>query len=339
MRECVVSQDVQVDNLEEILRDPMTADFTQFDGASPSEPRPVVGGEVDAKPAASEKDDTAPAAEPKADTGASSAASAADSKEAKPGFIQSRDGKHLIPFDVLQAERDRAARAEAQLAELNAKLATTQAAAAKGVADPSPSVEDIIPADELETLKAEMPVLGATFEKLITEIKSLRTTAQQTSDKVVKDEQFETARRVQAAIDANPTLVYVQAKDPQTFDAICQVDDWVRTQPWAQSMSLEDRFAKSVAMYESAQGAIKVPGSATGDPKTPPADAASKKAQEAIEKAMASAGPNTLTDLPGGNPPPANDIEQATNMSAAALTQHFMQMDQAGMEKFLAKFG
>lgn len=334
-----MSEDVQVDNLDEILRDPMTADFSVFDGASPSEIRPVVGGEVDAKPAASEKDDTAVAAEPKADTGASSAASAADSKESKPGFVQSRDGKHLIPFDVLQAERDRANRAEAQLSELNAKLATTQKAAADGVPDPSPSVEDIIPADELETLKAEMPVLGATFEKLISEIKSLRTTAQQTSNKVVQDEQFETARRVQAAIDTHPKLVYVQAKDPKTFDAVCQVDDWVRSQPWAQSLSLEDRFAKSIAMYESAQGEISIPGSATGTGNQPPTDTAAAKAQAAIEKAMSAVGPNTLTDLPGGNPPPANDVEAVAGMSAAALTNHFMQMDQAGMEKFLAKFG
>lgn len=333
MRECVVSEDVQVDNLESMLKDPMNADFSQFDGAQASETGVASVSAADAVLPDSDKDDTA-----KAGTGDSSAASATESKEPKPAGIQTRDGKHIIPFDVLQAERDRASRAEAQLAELNAKLAQAQDAAAKGVVDPSASVEDIIPADELETLKAEMPVLGATFERLINEIKSLRTTAQQTSNKVVQDEQVETARRVQAAIDANPKLVYVQSKSPETFDAICKVDDWVRTQPWAQSLSLEDRFARSIAMYESAQGVIAVPDSATGSTGTPPADAAAK-AQSAIDKALAAAGPNTLTDLPGGNPPPANDIEQATNMSAAALTQHFMTMDQAGVEKFLAKFG
>ena len=333
MRECVVSQDVQVDNLEAMLKDPMNADFSQFDGATAHETGVASVSEAAAELPEGVKDDTA-----QAETGESSAASTPESQEPKPAGIQTRDGKHIIPFDVLQAERDRASRAEAQLAELTAKLATAQQAATTGVEDPSASVEDIIPADELETLKAEMPVLGATFEKLINEIKSLRTTAQQTSNKVVADEQVETARRVQAAIDANPKLVYVQSAAPETFDAICKVDDWVRSQPWAQSLSLEDRFAKSIAMYESAQGAIAVPGSAAGKSGAPTPDA-SAKAQAAIDKALAAAGPNTLTDLPGGNPPPANDIEQATNMSAAALTQHFMTMDQAGVEKFLAKFG
>jgi len=230
-------------------------------------------------------------------------------------------------------QNDKSKRLGDQLTELNAKLANVAAAAEKGTADPTKSVEDIISAEELATLKEEAPVLGATFEKLISRISTL----EQTAHKVEVTEGQRELDAVQTAIDANPKLVFVQANDPEKFDAIAAIDTWAKDQPSFKGLSLGDRFTKVVAMYESAHGPIDLPASASGKPKESPD--AKAKADAAIAKAMEDAAPNTLTDIPGGNPPPKNDLEAVAGMSAVALTDHFMKLDQKATEAFLAKFG
>ena len=54
---------------------------------------------------------------------------------------------------------------------------------------------------------------------------------------------------------------------------------------------------------------------------------------------MAKSGPNTLTDIPGGQPPAASDLEAAEQTSAAELTRRFMQMSPDKLQEYLAKFG
>jgi hypothetical protein len=341
-----VSDDVQVDNLESLLRDPLNADFTAIAGLEKVKggSKPETGGldsddlgtdDAAAKSTASDQDDKT--------TGTPSAAGATDTAppakeegtpaETPDAVIQARDGKNVIPFAVLQAERERARKLESQLADLNAKLANVQHANETGTTDSTPAVDEIISPDELAALKADAPELGKVFEKLVGKIKTLETTATQ----VQQREQDDIRTRVQEAIDANPKLAYLQATDPEKWAVVTAIDDWAMQQPQFQSLSLSDRFAKSLAMYEAAHGVVQLPASASGKETT--TTDAQAKADAAIAKAMQGAAPNTLTDIPGGNPPPKNDLEAAESMSAAMLTEQFMHMDKGSMDKFLAKFG
>lgn len=324
--------DVQVQNLDSILKDPMNADFSNIEGLmseATQEAAASTEGDEDVKTTGDTSDASATGNEDQKDASAKTVSD----DEIQPGaVIKTRDGKHEIPFDVLQRERDRNKELQARLAELSAKAANTEQAAQTGSVDTTRSIEEIIPADELAQLKEDAPNLASVFEKLIHRIGELEASA----TKVERREQDDVARRVQEAIDSIPKLVYLQSADPEKFDAVAAIDQWAKDQPQFKDLSLAERFDKCLSMYEAAHGVVQLPASASGKKTT--ATDANAKAEAAIAKAMQSAAPNTLTDIPGGNPPAANDIEAVAGMSAVMLTQHLMGMDQAGMEKFLSKF-
>lgn len=317
-------ENLSTEQLNAILQDPMSADFSDISKLMPEE-TPQASGSLDENTGAS-SDATAQQTSVKDEAPATDA-------DIQPGaVIKTKDGKHEIPYAVLQKERERTKQLEAQLAEMSAKVANAAAEATGTQPDSTRDVAEIISADELAQLKEDAPTLAATFEKMIAQIDSLKATA----SRVEKNEQEQVQNVVQAAIDAHPKLAYVQASDPEKFSVIAEMDVWARTQPALKDLSLADRFAKVLSMYEVAHGAIELPASASGSKVV--ATDAKAKADAAIAKALAAAAPNTLTDIPGGNPPPANDIEAAAGMSAAALTAQFMNMTQAEMDKYLAKF-
>lgn len=273
--------------------------------------------------------------------------------------VLTRDGKHRIPYSVLEAERARAQEAsrqaeaaqqlaqqeaaqrqvlERQLAELTQKAQSVQAEAAGGKKDTTADLEQIIKPDELDAIREEAPELAAVFDRLIDTVKSAQAQVAQANERVTQIEserQQEVQQRhrtlVESAIGNNPKLVYTRAEKPEVFNAIVEVDDWVRQQPFARGMSLEDRFAKSVAMYEAAHGAIEVPGNAKPGPKT-----VSDAAAAAIAKASAPV-PNTLSDLPGGELPPKSDAEVVGAMNATDLTAKMMEMTPDQIDKLLAR--
>ena len=324
--------EISIDNLDAYLRDPLGVDAPEVskltsEAADPGNEDEKHSGESSGAAAetSQEPQDTAPEAkadEPEPD------------KEPENAVIKTKDGKHEIPYAVLQRERERAKQLESQLAELNAKLANAAEAKETGTADLTRSVDEIISPDELAALKEDAPKLGEVFEKLIGKISTL----EQSNQRFERSEQDRVAESVQAAIDANPKLSYVQATDQTAFNSIAEIDTWMRGQAQFKGLNLEDRFAKAVSMYEAAHGAIVLPDSASGKSEQT-TDEAKAKAEAAIEKAMAKAGPNTLTDIPGGQPPASNDIEAAQQMSAAELTRRFMDMTPDKMQEYLAKFG
>lgn len=279
--------------------------------------------------------------------------------EAEPSnaTVLTRDGKHQIPYSVLESERQRANRAaqealaaqqlaqqersqreliERQLAELTAR-ANAPTDAPKDGGKP---VEDIISGDAIEAIREEAPELAAMFDQLVTKVRSLdadarasREAAERSQRELQEDRSRRAAEKVNEAIGNNPKLVYTRAEKPEVFNAIVEVDDWVRQQGWARDMTLDQRFAKSVAMYEAAHGQIDVPGHAKPEAPKQVSDAAAA----AIAKASAAPVPNTLSDLPGGNLPPKSEAEAFGSLDAATMQARLMEMDPAQIDKLLAR--
>jgi len=65
-------------------------------------------------------------------------------------------------------------------------------------------------------------------------------------------------RQVEAAISANAKLRYLRSHRPEIFNEIVEVDDFVRSHPRARSLTLEDRFRRSVFIWEVLNGAAIV---------------------------------------------------------------------------------
>lgn len=311
--------DLPQDQLDAILNDPLAA-AEQLDNLTGGEKG--TEGEIAAEPPAADpeaaKTEPQAAAEPKKDDAATEA-------DPEKSVILTKDGKHQIPYSVLQRERERANTLEAQLRETIAKQASLEAQAKSGKPD---EVADVprLSAEELADLESEAPTLAKAFKALYARIDTL-----ESSHRQVAEHQAQAARStVDEAIDAVPKLAFVKQNDVEAFNRIAKFDMELRVDPKWIGRPMQDRFAAAVRMYEAAYGEINAPtASGTVDP--------AKEAQAVIDKAAATALPNTLTDIPGGQPPPKDALEAIGQKSAASLTEMFMGMSEEQINSYLAR--
>lgn len=259
--------------------------------------------------------------------------------------VLTRDGKHTIPYSVLESERSGRKAAEQlamqeraqrellarQLEELQrqSKETPTQTAARE-----APAVGEVISDEQLNALKDEAPELAKLFEGLIGQISAANERAaraeeqaRKVNDDLAARRMSEQERMVEDAIGSNPKLLWVRAEKPEIFDEIVKVDDFFRQQPQAAGLTLSQRLAKSVAMYEAANAPIEVPGFAKA-----------VTSQIGVKDAAPQQrGPSTLSDLPGGSIPPRSEADAIKDMDVNSLTQRFMEMSEKQMGDLLAR--
>ncbi|WP_313619546.1 hypothetical protein [Achromobacter sp.] len=257
--------------------------------------------------------------------------------------VQAKDGKHVIPYQVLQQERERAIRAEQMVRDLTAKLELDQAAAQQGKATKSLDLNEIVDEQLLEQLREEAPDVANRMDNLIALAKRL-------SDQVDAGrpaaEEAETARRelqVQALVSVEDTIVsipklaHLRATAPAEFNEVAAIDTMLRAKPAWKDKPLEKRFGAALRMYEAENGEIELPDQAKAPPGQQPADQAARVAS-AVAKATAEAsGPSTLSDIPGGQPAAASATDAMTALSGSALTDHFMNLSPDEIEAQLAR--
>lgn len=337
--------------VDALLKDPLSASpedlermLSETDDGEEGTTDETVGEDVEAEAPEGDEAATPPAAEPEKEV---------------PAPVATRDGKNHIPYSVLEtarrtasearqaasaaqqlADQERAQRQvlERQLAELNAAKTALQ----EGAATAKP-VEQIVAVDKLAAQLAALredgaPDLADMIETLAGQVKAAQDEARASKEAAERSQQQlqeDRARRVQEqverAIGNVPKLVYVREEKPETFNAIVEIDDWARSQPAFKGLSLEARFAKSIAMYEAAHGVIELPGSAK--PVVPDVSAA---AAAAIAKASRATVPNTLSDIPGGELPAKSEAEALESMNALDLQQKILGMDDKAIDKLLA---
>lgn len=339
-------------NIEAVLKDPMSmteADMERLldeqDAQSEREIDAAVGQPDVVEAEANQADEKGGASAASKDQTDEAAQDSKDQEiDPSKAVVLTKDGKHQIPYSTLQKERERAAaaeqlmqqerqsreRLEQQLAELQRQAAETPAQAA---ARQAPDVAEVITTDQLNALKEEAPELGAIIEGLMSNISALReraTKAEETASRVAHDtarrQQDEASKMVEDAISRNPKLLYTRAEQPEVYNAIVEYDDLFRQRPEAAGLSLEQRLAKSIAMYEAANAAIVVPGFAK---------AVTTKA--AIDAAPVQRGPSTLSDIPGGAAPARSEIDTLSQLNASDLTAKLMEMTPVEIDKLLAR--
>jgi transglutaminase/protease-like cytokinesis protein 3 len=256
--------------------------------------------------------------------------------------IQTRDGKHTIPYEVLantraakeaaeaqaKAEADARARAEAQLAELQAKLDAAQAgapgiAAADGVT---------LTPEELAEMQENFPVMAKAYQALQAELARVQNAATVQQKAWQATQQDEVARTVQDHIDSNPKLAHLQASDPVAWKRAVEIDDQLRSNPATASLPMAERFTKAAAAYEAIYGAINVPTTATKE--TP----AAKTVDDVLAQAKPAA-PRSLSDLPGGSAVASSEVGNLENMSGAEISNNLMAMSPKAREAYLNSLG
>lgn len=256
--------------------------------------------------------------------------------EGKPQGVLTRDGKHVIPYNVLENERAARARAEAAIDALNRQLdelkagGDAQAEGANAVQitdDELTELEDISP-EIAKVIKAQMTKI----EQITGELVHLKGE----QDRQRREREQQAQDEVEAAIAANTSLsewrkaaFREENPDPAMWKRALAVDEMLRSDPAWADKSFAERFAKVTEVVSAMTGAPA--------PKKETHTDLKRAAEERLQGA--STVPTSLSDIPGGAPPAQSDIETLENASAVALGQKFASMSPDQMESYLARLG
>lgn len=332
-------------SIEHYLDNPDDLDFTDPDAVAaladtgvmpdpepPSDPEP----KQPAPASAAEKGGEA------SDTGLDDGGKDADLEETK-APIQAKDGKHFLPYDVLEGTRKQAAEFKAKLEEQQAEneRLRQQIEAAKSVAgdDVDQSQQSKAPENREDAVLAEFvrkngktpdefraeygddltKAFLAHAEDTVELRDQVKTLMQDRQSRVETDAEA-VARTVQESIDAIPALADVQANDPIRWKAAVVIDQALRDDPQFQNLTYVERFkevAKRLGLpTENARpsGKTQQPSGTTDDDDGYPA---------------------SLSDFPGGAPPAGSELESIDKIDVSDLGARFADMSPKQMEAYL----
>lgn len=269
--------------------------------------------------------------------------------EPDPQGVATKDGKNIIPYDVLKNERDRARRAEQMAKEMQDRVAQLEAMVKQQVNQGAnngesartnlPTAENELSPEDLEALKEDFPTVYKAVQASMAAAKALEAKLQPV-EQAVQQEQTERAQSaqeaVQEAIDSVPKLAHIQATNAEAFDLARQFDETLRNQAAWQGKALSDRFAKVVEMVEAALGPIDLPGQTpnTSQPSAEELRAAAKAKADQMVKANRSNVPTSLSEAPAGQHAAQDEREEAENLTALQLAEKFSSMSPDQMDAY-----
>lgn len=256
--------------------------------------------------------------------------------------VMTRDGKHAIPYAVLEQTRERAARLEAENRTLEAQLKELRSGAKPAEVATPPMLTE----EELAEAEAQSPELTKAIKSQMTIVKNLQdeiarirqeeiaaiknehAVAKATREQSVMDETV-------AAIHANADLkawremaVRKESPDPMRWERAVAFDTMLSADPeWAEK-PIAERFSKAVEMVKNLYG---------DTPQKVPDSAELKRIADAKLKDQPAKVPTTLSDIPGGVPPAQSDMENLENVSVHQLTNMFMTMTEEQQEALLSR--
>jgi hypothetical protein len=247
-------------------------------------------------------------------------------KDQKPEGVLAKDGKNVLPFEVLEGARKRANELQDQLRATSEEL---QALKDGKTAE----AQAMLSEEELETIDEELPSVGKALRAMQKELVELRRDSKERQEVSEGEARERAAETIQADIDSIAVLATWQAKanEPDTaearrwaraveFDKELQQDsDW-KDKPRA------DRFQEAVRLTQLRFGdAIQKQDETPNPPKTEPITA-KKPAKEA---------PLSLSDMPGGTPP----VTDTKNVDGLSLYAAMDRMSDAEISALLQRTG
>lgn len=318
--------DDQIDALAGNANDAAAATAKVEQGDTDASATPGAEGKPTEKPAETPPGSTAEPA---------TAAAAAPAKE-----VLAQDGKHTIPYSVLERERNRAIQAEATAAALAEEVKQLQA----GKKPDAESAAAALSEEDLAQLDQDLPGVAKVIRAQMTMIEQL--TGSVKTIKAGQDVQERSAEQVridaeEAAIAANPELVALReamaAKDPKAtarWNTVVDAYSALSNDPDLVGLPTADLINRAAQGVKTLYGGNLLPAG-TAVPQTPAASPAAPTAAELQAKADAAlaaaeksgaAAPHSLGDIPGGSAPATDEAAAMLGKSGAQLTAEFMTM-------------
>jgi hypothetical protein len=262
--------------------------------------------------------------------------------------VLAKDGKHVLPFTVLEGARRRAAELEEIVRQQTEYIASLSQQAGKSPdpeqqaqqASDSPLSDMDIDDETIAAYEEELPALAKVLRQARANQQVIQQLTEQVADLSTRDErkaQQETANKsrgeVQDAIDAVPAIAHLQASDPEAWAEVVALDNSMKDLPKFKALSLKDRFEKVAAAYQAVNGPIKLPAA------EPSQKDMTKEADRVIAASAGRTRPASLTDLPGGATPPVDERAAFETTSTAELGASFERMNDEQQQAYLARLG
>lgn len=263
----------------------------------------------------------------------------------KPKGILSKDGQHVIPYDVLVAERTEKQRlmgtnqqTATELAEAKRQLeALTRQINSAGMQPvPLPEKAQVTP-EQINSIRESFPEMAAVLDTVVQKIDYLQQgqpaqAANQSSGNPVAD-----------AMNAVPDLKSWQDQDPDRFTLAVHIDTNLQNDPTWKDKSLTERFTEVAKRTKAAYGESVEPvppepvttTSTTTATATANADVQRIAAEKLAAATVATQVPGSPSDLGVTTTHTASPLEQAANASPDQLQAMFAGMTDAQIEALL----
>lgn len=260
--------------------------------------------------------------------------------EDEPQGVLTKDGKNIIPYEVLITERDKSKElaksitsAEARIAELEAQL--------KNVAVGDVQVDESLftSQEEIEVLQEEMPEVAAKNVRKDEFIKQQAIALQQKNIELQRLQQSLVVDTAQLAIDSVPKLAFIQATKPALFSLAVSIDNQLQQEAKTDSaiaaMSLKERFELAVSKLEAEIG-IEIDMKKSSKPSSEDLKKSAEQAKAAAN-IKASATPISMADIPGGEIPPAEEYANFFDKSPVEMEMAMRNMTEAQQNRLYAR--
>ncbi|HHH2128177.1 TPA: hypothetical protein ACPZUW_001049 [Yersinia enterocolitica] len=262
----------------------------------------------------------------------------------KPKGILSKDGQHVIPYDVLVAERTEKQRlagtnqqTATELAEAKRQLAalTRQINSAGMQPVPLPEKAQVTP-EQINFIRENFPEMAAVLDTVVQKIDYLQ------QGQPAQATHQPSGNPVADAINAVPDLKSWQDQDPDRFTLAVHIDTNLQNDPAWKDKSLTERFAEVAKRTKAAYGESVEPvqqEQATTTTTTAATQTTADVQRIAAEKLAAVTAatqvPGSPSDLGVTTTHTASPLEQAANASPDQLQAMFAGMSDAQIEALL----
>lgn len=264
---------------------------------------------------------------------ASQQTAAVSEDEQRADGILSKNGKHVIPYDVLEAERQQKMEAQRTADQLKAEIERLKQNPAGSTTQDSLSVFNGMSEEELSELQEYFPAQYEAIKSqqaaLLEANKKLSTFEQQEAAKRA-DLEAEAAKTAQQEIDNNPLLSHWQRNNPEIFRECCEMDDKIRSNPANAELSLTERFDR-VAKYMA---------TVYGNPIAGMGERSQQPGTKTPAKEAADPMPlYSLSDLPTGEAPEASERQRLEDADPTEIANRLMGMSEDQRAAFLNNLG
>lgn len=261
--------------------------------------------------------------------------------ESKPAIL-TRDGKHFMPYEVLEGERREKAEMKRQLDEMAQRLQAFE----QRNQDTQQNASDTTDTGEAFDLQAFVEEYGEdaarpylAMQRQMAQLQEQLGQTTQWQQEQQRNAEVQQELTVEEAIDAvfsgeaesgKPSVLrqWQQNQDP-LWDAATALDARLQADPDWQHRPMKERFEEVVRLLGHAPDTTQQPSTDTD-----PRKAAEARLKEAEGQQQL---PSTLSDLPGGEFTDQTAVESVERMAPGELTAKFAGMTDEQVEDFLSR--